>query len=195
MTMNQPLNDDDITPLKLVKNFYQACNDKSTINQIHLDHLVEKMKSLGGWPVVKSHEWKEKNWWWQQVVQEIELIGFSSNYLFGFGLIQDLKNDTRRILVVDQPSLGLSREFFIKGENDSLVQAYHKFQVDMAVLFGAEREDAESEMKDVLDFEFKLANVIFITLILSLNFNFEFLDNSIEGTAKKSNKTLQPHHR
>lgn len=133
--------------------------DVATINKIGLDHLVDKMKFLGGWPVVKSHEWNEKSWWWQRVVQDIELIGFSSNYLFGFGLIQDLKNDTRRILIVDQPSLGLSREFMIRGENDSLVQAYHKYQVDMAVLFGAEREDSEKEMKDVLDFEMKLANV------------------------------------
>lgn len=166
MTMNQPNMSEDINPLQLVKNFYQACTDKPTINEIGIEHLVEKMKFLGGWPVVKSHEWKEKNWWWQRVVQDIELVGFPSNYLFGFGLIQDLKNDSRRILVVDQPSLGLSREFLIRGDNDSLVQAYHNFQVDLAVLFGAEKNDAEVEMRDVLDFEMKLANVSYSKLSL-----------------------------
>ena len=55
---------------------------------------------LGGWPVVKSHNWDESSWRYQKFVQTAELLGFPQNYLFGFGLIQDLKNDTRRILVV-----------------------------------------------------------------------------------------------
>jgi hypothetical protein len=39
------------------------------------------------------------------------------------------------------------------------VQAYHAYQVDMAVLYGADRSRAEKEMREVLDFEFALANV------------------------------------
>jgi neprilysin len=159
MTMNQVPMSNDIKPLQLVKNFYRACVDQKTINKIGLDHIAEKMKFLGGWPVVKSHDWDEKKWWYQRVVQDIELIGFPSNNLFEFGLIQDLKNGTRRILIVDQPGLGLSREFLVRGIDEKLVKAYHSYQVDMAILFGAEKEDAEKEMRDVLDFEIKLANV------------------------------------
>jgi hypothetical protein len=55
--------------------------------------------------------------------------------------------------------LGISREFLIKGREDKLVQAYHSYQVDMAVLYGADKEDAEKEMGEVLDFEINLANV------------------------------------
>jgi hypothetical protein len=41
-----------------------------------------------------------------------------------------------------------------------VVKAYHSYQVDMAVLYGADRSRAEKEMRDVLDFEFALANVM-----------------------------------
>lgn len=40
-----------------------------------------------------------------------------------------------------------------------MVSAYHSFQVDMAVLYGAERERAEKDMKEALDFETGLAKV------------------------------------
>lgn len=60
---------------------------------------------------------------------------------------------------MDQPSPGISREFLIKGLDDKLVQAYHSYQIDTAVLYGAEKEDAEKEMKEVLDFEIDMANV------------------------------------
>lgn len=60
---------------------------------------------------------------------------------------------------IDQAALGLSREYLIKGIENPIVKAYHAYQVDMAVLYGADRERAEKEMRDVLDFEFALANV------------------------------------
>jgi membrane metallo-endopeptidase-like protein 1 len=60
---------------------------------------------------------------------------------------------------IDQAALGLSREYLIQGVDNKIVQAYHKYQVDMAVLYGADRTRAEKEMREVLDFEFALANV------------------------------------
>lgn len=98
--MSQEISNDDINPLKLVKNFYRSCKDVDKINKIGIDRVVDKIKYLGGWPVIKSHNWDEKKWFWQQVAQKIELIGFSSNYMFSFGLIIDLKESTKRLLVV-----------------------------------------------------------------------------------------------
>ena len=45
------------------------------------------------------------------------------------------------------------------GFNDSDVQSYYNFMVDMAALLGAEPEKAKIEMEDSLRFEIKLANV------------------------------------
>lgn len=60
---------------------------------------------------------------------------------------------------IDQAALGLSREYLIKGIENPIVEAYHSYQVDMAVLYGADRKRAEKEMREVLEFEFALANV------------------------------------
>jgi hypothetical protein len=61
---------------------------------------------------------------------------------------------------IDQANLGLSREYLIKKLDEPFVQAYHSYQVDLAVLFGAQRQRAETEMKAALDFEIELAEVI-----------------------------------
>lgn len=63
---------------------------------------------------------------------------------------------------LDQASLGLRREFLTKGFDEKLVKAYYDYMVDIAVLFGAERERATKELKDSLEFEMKLANVSLI---------------------------------
>lgn len=47
----------------------------------------------------------------------------------------------------------------MKGIEDRLVSAYYKYLVDIAVLFGANRERAAKELKQSLEFEMALANV------------------------------------
>lgn len=56
-------------------------------------------------------------------------------------------------------SLGMDREYLIKGFDDEYVAAYYSYAVDTAVIYGAERFNAELEMKDVVNFEIALANV------------------------------------
>lgn len=51
--------------------------------------------------------------------------------------------------------------------NSTIVEAYYSYQVDMAVIFGANRAFAEKEMMKSLEFEFDLANV---NTIVSLAF-------------------------
>lgn len=62
---------------------------------------------------------------------------------------------------MDQSSIGLSREYLVKGFNDTLVSAYYDYMVDMAVLFGADKKVALKELKESLQFEMDLANVSF----------------------------------
>lgn len=63
------------------------------------------------------------------------------------------------IFQLDEPKLELGREYLINGLDDHAVKAYYKFRVENAIVFGANRSQAENEMKDALEFEFKLANV------------------------------------
>lgn len=69
------------------------------------------------------------------------------------------------MLQFDEPTLGLSREFLLRGLNDSVVQAYYDYMVDMATIFGANKTRASEELLDVLKFEISLANVCTIDSI------------------------------
>lgn len=60
---------------------------------------------------------------------------------------------------IDQTDFGLNIEYLLKGIEHPIVKAYLSYQVDIAVLFGAKRENAEKEMMDALEFEIGLANV------------------------------------
>jgi membrane metallo-endopeptidase-like protein 1 len=47
-----------------------------------------------------------------------------------------------------------------KGLNDTAVQASLDYMIQLAVLFGADKNTAASDMKDVIEFEISLAKVI-----------------------------------
>jgi hypothetical protein len=53
----------------------------------------------------------------------------------------------------------LSREYLIKKLEEPFVKAYLDYQVDLAVLFNADRTRAVSEMTAALNFEIELAEV------------------------------------
>ena len=121
--------------------------------------LLDIHESLGGWPVVKGDSWNESKWTWTKTVKDFRKYGYSTDYIFDFSVETDPKNSTKKIIDIDQASLGLSREYLIKGMNDTIVQAYYRYMVDIAVLYGADRSNAEREMRESLNFEFSLANV------------------------------------
>ena len=52
-----------------------------------------------------------------------------------------------------------SRKYLLKGLNDSDVQAYHEYQVSLAVMLGASEQLARQELVESLGFEIQLANV------------------------------------
>lgn len=63
---------------------------------------------------------------------------------------------------MDQATLGLSREYLIKGLGDKDVKAYLDYQVGLATLLGADKDSATKQQTEALEFEIKLANVIII---------------------------------
>lgn len=60
---------------------------------------------------------------------------------------------------MDQAHLGLRREYLIKGLEDKITKAYYEYMVDIAVLFGADKNAATKELLESLQFEISLANV------------------------------------
>lgn len=52
------------------------------------------------------------------------------------------------------------REYLIKGLDDKDVKAYLEYQIGLAALLGADREQARKEQTEALEFEIKLATVL-----------------------------------
>merc|ERR1712032_30506 len=142
-----------------VRNYFQACMDTKGIEEKSVEQLKALLDDIGGWPVLVGDKWEGENFKWHELSMKASDKGFSSDRMISIGISTDDKDSTRRILEVDQPSLGLSREYLIKGADDKDVKAYLQYMVDSAVFLGSNREVALAEMKDALDLELKIAEM------------------------------------
>ncbi|XP_033213002.1 neprilysin-2-like isoform X1 [Belonocnema kinseyi] len=159
ISIEEEIKPDEPKPFKLAKNLYKSCMNKTTIDAKGLSPALDILKQLGGWPVIEGEKWLEEDFEWKESVYKFRKVGFSVDYFFDFSVGVDLKNSTRRVLDIDQASIGLSREYLVKGFSDKIVSAYYSYMVDIAVILGAERTRAETELKESLEFEMKLANI------------------------------------
>lgn len=80
---------------------------------------------------------------------------------------------------LDQSAIGLSREYLVKGLEDKIVAAYYDYMVDLAVIYGAEKNRAAKELMDSLNFEIALANVSWGLNITIIHRNSQFYSLSI----------------
>ncbi|XP_047105420.1 neprilysin-2-like [Schistocerca piceifrons] len=146
--------------LQLARNLHTACTNKKRIESRGLEPLQRVLKDeLGGWPAVEGDSWDETSFDWLHSIYRFRRAGFSIDYFIKFQVKRDVRNSTQRYMHLDQASLGLSREFLLKGLSDKRVDAYYQYQVDLAVLLGAERTRAERELRQSLEFEIALANM------------------------------------
>ncbi|XP_049801090.1 neprilysin-2-like isoform X2 [Schistocerca nitens] len=146
--------------LQLARNLHTACTNKKRIESRGLEPLQRVLKDeLGGWPAVEGDSWDETSFDWLHSIYRFRRAGFSIDYFIKFQVKPDVRNSTQHYMHLDQASLGLSREFLLKGLSDKRVDAYYQYQVDLAVLLGAERTRAERELRQSLEFEIALANM------------------------------------
>ena len=87
-----------------------------------------------------------------------------------------------------------SREYFLGGLETPEVQAYLDFQINLAVLLGAEPSRATKEMKENVEFEIKIANVRISNFCLKIKFRTLITltsDHDTRGRSKGQYKALQ----
>jgi len=142
-----------------VRNYYHSCMDKDTIEKNSVNDLKEIIAKLGGWPVLEGDKWKGENFKWHELSIKASDEGLNSDRMISIGIGTDSKDSLKRILEIDQPGLGLSREYLIKGFEDKDVQAYYNYMVQTAVFLGAEEDVAKLQMKEALEVELKLAEM------------------------------------
>jgi len=151
---------DDFDSYQLARDFYKSCTDEEKREQLEIKPLLRMLKEFGGWPVVEGKGWQQEDsfkWWeWNYVISR---TGFESDSLILVDIEADSKNTSWYAITIDQATLGMSREYLMKGFEDIDVQYYYKYMVDTAVLFGAKSESALNELKESLLFEISLANI------------------------------------
>lgn len=176
----------DLNAFKLAKNFYKSCMDEKSIEKRGIQPLIDLTKSYGGWPVIEGNQWNEESWNWYDVYTRMFSEGLDLSLLFELEIAPSFTNSTvNRIYVCvfhcqctiplalplaliicnsafqfdDPDDLGMPRQLLKKGSNDPKVQEYYKLMVEIAELFGANRSQAEEELKASLEFEIELAKV------------------------------------
>eukprot|EP00092_Neocalanus_flemingeri_P016471 GFUD01017824.1.p1 GENE.GFUD01017824.1~~GFUD01017824.1.p1 ORF type:complete len:761 (-),score=194.29 GFUD01017824.1:231-2513(-) len=142
-----------------VRNLYQSCMDTDSIEKNSVNDLKDIVGKLGGWPVLEGEKWTGKDFKWHELSIKASDEGLSSDRMISIGIGTDSRDSVKRILEIDQPGLGLSREYLIKGFKDKDVQAYYNYMVQTAVFMGADETVAEVEMKEALELELKLAEM------------------------------------
>jgi len=142
-----------------VRDFYASCMDEEYIEDHGKEELSKIVKELGGWPVLMGEKFNEDKFVWQKLSEKANRLGLSTGKIVSVSISTNYDDSTKRIMEIDQASLGLEREYLIKGFEDKDVQAYYRYMVDTAVYLGANRETAETELKESLLFELKLAEM------------------------------------
>ncbi|GAB6023696.1 NEDD8 protease Nep2 [Chamberlinius hualienensis] len=146
-----------------VRQFFSACMNKTEINLLNEKPLQKVLDQLGGWPVVDGTRWTsedEQNFKWTDVVYAARKLGISHNFLVDVSVSLDSKNSSSYILDIDEAPLGMAgRSYLLKGINDSIVQKYLDFMVEISILLGANPETARAELTETVEFEISLANI------------------------------------
>ncbi|VDI27817.1 Hypothetical predicted protein [Mytilus galloprovincialis] len=156
--LEQPIAAGEWEAITKAKQYYQSCINLTAIEDINLTEPMVTLNELGGWPVVSS-SWSESSFNLEDVLLTTRKYT-NSPPIFDSYAYTDSKNPDARILYVDQPGFGMpNREYYLKGRNDKTLLAYEQFATEMAVMFGANEATAKNDMKDMVDFEIKLANI------------------------------------
>ena len=129
----------DANPFRMARDIYKSCMDKNQIEALGLQPIKDILKKLGGWPALEGPSWtgssEGKPYIWYEQVYKFRRMGYSVDYFVDFSVTTDLKNSSWRILDIDQPTLGMSREYLIKGPQDEDVKVKKTFKVINSKIF------------------------------------------------------------
>ena len=116
----------DPKPFLMAKSVFQSCMNKEKIEELGITPLKRVLRRMGGWPLLEGNSWDKDDFKWYDMVYRFRDMGYSVDYLVDFSVTTDLKNSSMRVLDLDQPGLGMSREYLMKGLEDKDIQVCAK---------------------------------------------------------------------
>ena len=110
--------------------------------------------------MVEGSRWLEgRTGTWWQLSSKLRQLGLSPNYIVDVSVASDLRDSSRRVISLDQPSLGLAREQLMQGREHPTIRAAAKYMIDIARMLGADQRTVREEVDKVMDFHIKLASI------------------------------------
>ncbi|XP_034153705.2 phosphate-regulating neutral endopeptidase PHEX isoform X1 [Pangasianodon hypophthalmus] len=165
--LEQPTAEGDIEAVKKAKMLYRSCMNETAIELVDSKPLLKELKKREfRWPVLgdalgSDVQWDPRKFDLLQTLAQIR-TQYSKSVLLRLYVSPDDKNSQEFIIKLDQASLALSRDDYITNSAEAQTnrEALLKLMVGVAVMLGANEQTAESQMKAVLDFEMKLAQIV-----------------------------------
>ncbi|KAI5695289.1 hypothetical protein M8J75_014047 [Diaphorina citri] len=155
--LQAPIQDSDIRPFRIAKRLYSVCMNVSQREQQGLHQIKSLLKTLGGWPVLEGSSWNESAFSWETTTYEFRRLGFPIYSLLKTYVYKVRKD--QYMIHVDQPETLVEKSYMKEGLANPVVKAYLEYMVDIAVMMGASRENAQQELTASLQFESRLRNI------------------------------------
>ncbi|KAK3105380.1 hypothetical protein FSP39_023788 [Pinctada imbricata] len=137
--------------------YYNSCMDKNkTIEKLKAEPLNDLLKNFGSWPKSNGTD----NLDLQSLVEKTQ--GYGIDIFFSLWVGEDDRNSSVNILQIDQAGLGLpERDFYLNKSitEDKILSAYLEYMKTVGELLGANKDDIEPLMIDIIEFEADLANI------------------------------------
>ncbi|XP_012675655.2 phosphate-regulating neutral endopeptidase PHEX [Clupea harengus] len=158
----------DIEAVQKAKVLYRSCMNEGLLEQEDAKPLLKVLKQREfRWPVLgdalgAGWQWEESQFDLLQTLAEIRKQ-HSKSVLVRFYVSPDDKNSNKYIIKFDQASLTLpSREDYVTNTTEAqrYREALLSLMVDLAVMLGADQQAAEAQMRPVLEFEIKVAQIM-----------------------------------
>ena len=142
-----------------VKMLYRSCMNTEIIEDRGEKPLLELLDELGGWPVLMGDSWSGDDFDWVELVSQLRL--YNNDILVSLWVGPDGKDSDQYIVQFDQSDLVLpSSEYYHQGIDHPIMKAYQNILTNIAILLGAKKEKAESDMHDVIAFEIELSMIM-----------------------------------
>ncbi|XP_057327272.1 neprilysin-2-like [Microplitis mediator] len=134
---------------------FQNSQKNSSVREDKLDDLTEVISKLGEWPVVEGSKWNN-DFNWVDFEEKVANLGAGVPYYL---LSEVTLNERGKRSHLDSPKFEFSYEDIKNHQNNSMINAYHKYMVDVAKLLGANETQAKIDLMESLKFELKLINI------------------------------------
>ena len=109
-----------------VRSVYHACMNEPLIEEIGLQPLKDKLRSMGGWPVLEvnlrlhcncqcwqchgcfyksrlqGNDWNEEDFSWIDTTYKFRENSYSTDLLIDFSIATDIKRSSWRVIDIDQ---------------------------------------------------------------------------------------------